>query len=92
MNVELFHIADCPNYETARQFLKEALREVGLPEEVTEIEVCDSQQAEVSTFLGSPTIRVDGKDVEATLPDKDQYGPSCRTCFVDEKRRGFPSR
>jgi hypothetical protein len=42
MKVELLHIAECPNMEAARGLLKEALRELGLPEEVSEIEVCDS--------------------------------------------------
>jgi hypothetical protein len=34
MKIELLHIADCPNTEGARRLLKEALRELGLPEEI----------------------------------------------------------
>ena len=92
MKVELFYIADCPNYETARQFLTEALRGLGLSGKVSEIEVRDCEQAEALMFPGSPTIRVDGKDVELTLLEQDHYGLSCRIYLVDQQRQGFPSR
>jgi len=91
MKVELLHIADCPNTEAARGLLEEALRELGLPEEISEIEVSDSAQAEALAFLGSPTIRVDDKDVETTLPAQGGYGISCRTYVIDGTRRGIPS-
>jgi hypothetical protein len=91
MKIELLHIADCPNTEAARGLLIEALRELRLSEEISEIEVCDSAQAEALAFAGSPTIRVDGKDVETTLPSQDSYALSCRTYVIDGTRHGFPS-
>jgi hypothetical protein len=92
MKIELLHIADCPNIDAVRRLLKEALRELGLPEEISEIEVCDSAQAEVLAFPGSPTIRVDDKDVETTLPAQGGYGLSCRTYVINGTRQGVPSR
>ncbi len=92
MKIDLLHIADCPNIDAARQLLKEALRELGLPEEISEIEVCDSEQAEALAFPGSPTIRVDDKDVETSLPGQGTYGLSCRTYVIDGKRQGVPSQ
>jgi hypothetical protein len=92
MKVELLYITDCSNYEMALRLLKQALRENGLSEAVSEIEVHDFEQAGVLAFPGSPTIRVDGKDLEAAMPEQNQYGLSCRTYIVDQKRQGFPSR
>ena len=92
MKIELLHIADCPNIGAARRLLKEALRELGLPEEISEIEVCDSAQAEALAFPGSPTVRVDGKDVETTLAGQAGYGLACRTYVIDGKRQGVPSQ
>jgi hypothetical protein len=92
MKVELLHIADCPNTEAARGSLEEALRELGLPEEISEIEVSESAQAEALAFLGSPTIRVDDKDVETTLPARGGYGLACRTYVIDGLRHGVPSQ
>jgi hypothetical protein len=63
-----------------------------LPEEISEIEVCDPAQAEELAFPGSPTIRVDGKDVETTLPVQGSYGLSCRTYVIDGTLHGVPSQ
>ena len=91
MKIELLHIADCPNTAAARRLLKEALQELGLPEEISEIEVGDSAQAEALAFPGSPTIRVGGKDVDTTLSDQGGYGLSCRLYVTDGTRHGVPS-
>ena len=92
MNVELFYIENCPNYPAAADMLKEALRERGLPENISEIAVSDSAQAEALAFRGSPTIRVDGNDIEDTPPMQDQYGLSCRTYLIGGKLQGLPPR
>ena len=42
MRVELLHIADCPNTETARTVLNEALRELGRREGISEVQVSDA--------------------------------------------------
>jgi hypothetical protein len=92
MKVELLHITDCPNTETARRLVKETLRELGLSEEIQEIEVSDSSQAEALRFPGSPTIRVDDIDVEAALPRQNNYGLSCRRYMIGGKRQGVPTQ
>ena len=57
MKVELLHMADCPNTKVARRLVKEALRELGLCDRVSEVEVSGPTQAERLHFPGSPTIR-----------------------------------
>lgn len=92
MRVELLHIPDCPNCEVATRLLKEILHEHGLPPKIAELSVTDFAQAEALAFPGSPTIRIDGKDVDPTFPDQGYRGLSCRTYIVDGKRQGVPSR
>lgn len=92
MKVELLRIGDCPNAEAARRLLTETLRELGLAEENREIEVSDSSQAEALSFPGSPTIRIDGIDVEANLLRQKSNGLSCRTYMIDGKRYVAPTR
>jgi hypothetical protein len=91
MRVELLHIPDCPNYEVAARLLKEILREHGLSPKIAEVSVTDFAQAEALAFPGSPTIRIDGKDVDPTFPEQGYRGLSCRTYIVDGKRQGVPS-
>jgi DNA-binding beta-propeller fold protein YncE len=91
MRVELLHIPDCPNSEVAARLLKEILHEYGLPQQIAEVSVTDFAQAEALAFPGSPTIRVDGKDVDTTFAEQGYRGLSCRTYIVDGKRQGVPS-
>ena len=91
MRVELLHIPDCPNSRIAARLLKEILREHGLPQKIAEVSVTDFAQAEALAFTGSPTIRVDGKDVDPAYPEQGYRGLSCRTYIVDGKRQGVPS-
>jgi hypothetical protein len=92
MKVELLHIRDCPNTEPARMLLRETLRELGQADEISELEVSDPAQADVLNFPGSPTIRVNGIDVDTTLPQQNSYGLSCRTYLIGGKLRGLPAR
>lgn len=66
MQIELVYDHDCPNAETARQRLAEALAEVGLPSTWSEWERSDPAAPEYTRRLGSPTILVDGADVSGT--------------------------
>ena len=91
MKLELLHIADCPNTNATRRLLNETLRELELAEEILEIEVSNSSQAEALSFPGSPTIRVDGIDVEAGLP-RTGKGLSCRIYIIDGKHQSAPTR
>jgi hypothetical protein len=91
MRVELLHIPDCPNARIAARLLKEILHEHGLPQKIAEVSLTDFAQAEALAFPGSPTIRIDGKDVDPAFPEQRFRGLSCRTYIVDGKRQGFPS-
>ena len=92
MKVELLHMQDCPNTEPARVLLREILRELGQADEFSEVEVSDPAQADALNFLGSPTIRVNGIDVDTTLPRQNSYGLSCRTYLIGGRVHGLPAR
>jgi hypothetical protein len=91
MKVELLYIAECPNYQKAARLLRQTLRECGLRDEVSEVEVIDSAQARALAFIGSPSIRIDGRDIAPTAPGERHCGLSCRTYLVDGKLAGVPS-
>lgn len=88
--IELVYDPDCPSVEQARETLAGALRDVGLPLRWIEWNTADPDRPEHTEDLGSPTIRVDGRDVQ---PARDGSGPSCRL-YVDGsgRFRGVPSR
>jgi hypothetical protein len=92
MKVELLYMVECPNAQRARCLLRNMLRELSLPPEIHEIEVTDLSQAEELRFPGSPTIRIDGIDVEAALPRQESYGLSCRTYLIDGRLHRLPTQ
>jgi hypothetical protein len=75
--VELLFWAGCPSHPQALADLREAMTESGLdPGTVLVREVDTDQRAERERFVGSPTIRVDGEDVEP--PGDEPVGLTCR--------------
>jgi len=55
---------DCPSHPEARELLRDVLQERGVDAEIVEREVLTQDEAEELAFPGSPTIRVDGRDVD----------------------------
>ncbi len=62
--VEILYFEGCPNHRPAVECVHEVLRQEGLSAEVQELEVPDAEAAQRFRFLGSPSIRVNGVDVE----------------------------
>lgn len=92
MKLELLHIAGCPNTDAALRLLEKTARELGYVAEIAEIEVSNSAEAQVLTFPGSPTIRVNGIDVESSRLRQRSYGLSCRMYMVNGTLRGLPTQ
>jgi proline dehydrogenase len=63
MRVELLATPDCPHAERAERILREALTEDGREPSVARVYVGDLDDAAGLGFHGSPTIRIDGRDV-----------------------------
>src|ERR1700682_1308402 len=84
MRVELLFWRGCPSHEKALAELRAAIAEVELdPGEVSVREVETQEQAAAERFVGAPTIRIDGVDVEPTGDE-----PGGLTCRVYHRRDG----
>ena len=91
MKVELYYFDDCPSYFKAIENVREALRLEGLPEDVTLVEVLSGQDAQEKRLIGSPTIRIDGVDVEGPAAEEQGYGFGCRIYADNGSSAGWPS-
>ncbi|MCA9822620.1 MAG: hypothetical protein R3B97_12980 [Dehalococcoidia bacterium] len=71
--------------------LAQALEATGLDGSVVEyIEVTDSEDAKAKRFLGNPTIRVNGLDVEYGDREPDEYQAGMRYYNTAEGWKPFP--
>jgi len=58
---------------------------------VDEVEITDSAMAQRMSFLGSPSVRVNGIDIEPSARDANAFGFGCRTyADAEGKRSGLP--
>jgi hypothetical protein len=90
MRVELLYFDGCPNHEVLLPHLEELLGAAGIPVEIVLREVPDGDTAQRERFLGSPTVRVDGHDIEPGADDRADFGLKCRLYRTDSGIRGTP--
>ncbi len=67
MRVEFLYWDDDPDYMTARQNLVEVLTEDAFETTIQMVAVSSQADAEFLAFPGSPTIRIDGEDIEPNV-------------------------
>jgi hypothetical protein len=83
--VEFLWWEGCPSHEQALVQLRSAMSEEGLDPEAVEVREIDTDAAaREESFVGSPTIRVDGRDVQPPLED----ATVALTCRVYRLRDG----
>ena len=92
MKIEVLYFDGCPNHRPAVERVQQLLGEEGVSAEVAEVNVSDESIAQKVGFLGSPSIRVNGLDVEPEARTARDYGMMCRTYTMSGKREGLPSR
>jgi len=90
VTVEVFYIDGCPNHEPTVERVKASLNDLGLAGEIVELPVSDPGLASTLRFLGSPTIYINGLDVEPAARTANQFGISCRTYLDASRRVGVP--
>lgn len=83
MKIELLYFDGCPTYKTTIEDLGALLKEGGIEEEVELIRVGSEQEAEKLRFLGSPTVRINGLDIEEGTRDSEAYGLKCRIYMTE---------
>jgi hypothetical protein len=86
MKIDVLYVAGCPNYEPAVARIRKVLASESLQAEVHCVVVSSDAEAKALLFPGSPTIRVNGDDVEPTHTNS----PSL-ACRLYANRSGVPS-
>lgn len=90
MKVEVLYFDGCPNHEALLPRLRKLLDDAGVETAVELVDVPDDAAAQRERFLGSPTLRVDGRDVEPGAELRTDFGLKCRLYRTDAGFAGVP--
>jgi hypothetical protein len=86
MRIEVLYVPGCPNYEPTMERIRKVLASESVRVGIRAVSVNTEAEAKALLFPGSPTVRIDGEDVEATRTTV----PSL-SCRLYENRSGIPS-
>ena len=90
MKIELLVFDGCPNSEPAERLVRETVAELGVDASIEIVKVVDNDDAIAKRFLGSPSIRVNGNDVEMVEDELTQYTMRCRIYRDGDSQSGLP--
>jgi hypothetical protein len=85
MRIEILYVPGCPNYQPTFERLQAILASEAVKTGIQGIPVTTEVEAKALLFPGSPTVRVNGEDVEPH-----QTSVSSLACRLYENRNGIP--
>ncbi len=91
MDIKVLTLEGCPNREPTRALVERVLAEEGITAYVRMVEISDLNTARACRFLGSPSLQVNGADIETARDDEANYAMACRIYRTPEGASGVPS-
>jgi hypothetical protein len=89
--IEVLYVLDCPHYAGVLALVERVREELGIDAELRTSLIGDQQAAERARFPGSPTIRVDGHDVEPGGAASGGFSLACRLYRQEQGLAGQPA-
>ena len=86
MRIEVLYVPGCPNYEPAVERIRNVLASESVQVGIRAVSVSTEAEAKALFFPGSPTVRINGEDVEPHRTSTPGL-----TCRLYENRSGIPS-
>ena len=89
MKIEVLYVAGCPSRRAAVRLVRSLAVAQGVMADVREVLVKDRRMADELKFPGSPTIRVNGRDVAGEGLEEGTFALSCRL-YPGSQQAGLP--
>lgn len=93
MQIEVLYFEGCPTHRETVELVRETVDRLELDAEtadIAEINVETEEQARQMEFIGSPTVRVDGEDIEPGAHEDTTAGRRCRVYATADGLSGTP--
>jgi hypothetical protein len=88
--IEVLYVQDCPHYPATLAMVERVRAELAIDTELRTGLVVDQAAADQARFPGSPTVRVDGRDVEPGSEPATEYIVACRLYRLEHRFAGQP--
>ncbi|OJU62061.1 MAG: hypothetical protein BGO01_16860 [Armatimonadetes bacterium 55-13] len=88
MRVDVLVFEGCPNGDASWELVRRVAQEECPLAELRLVDVPDAESAERLRFLGSPSVQVDGEDIEASRLGDESFSYSCRVYRTEEGTSG----
>ena len=86
MRIEILYVPGCPNFQPTVERLQAALASQLVRDGIRRVPISTEVQAKALLFPGSPTVRVNGVDVEPNQTNVPSFA-----CRLYANRSGIPS-
>lgn len=85
MEISFLYYEDCPSHDDALARLKDVIAQEGIEAHITVKKIETEEQAQEFEFVGSPTIRIEGSDIDPPPPGA-HFGLTCRAFALENGR------
>jgi hypothetical protein len=92
MRIELLYFNGCPGYKMALKYINEVLEDKGIKLPVQMVKIASEEDAAKHHFLGSPSVRIDGEDIEPGTERITDTSQRCRLYLEDDNVLEWPGR
>jgi hypothetical protein len=92
VRIEVLYFDACPNHEALLPRLREILARSGVSAEIDLRRIASDEAAQRDRFLGSPTVRINGRDIEPEAGRRTDYGLKCRLYRTPTGLSGQPEQ
>lgn len=79
MKIEVLYFEGCPNHPPTVERVKQVVNRLGIPADVREVELTQDDDPVALKFIGSPTVLINGQDIDPAQREGAGYGFGCRT-------------
>jgi hypothetical protein len=88
--IEVLYVQGCPHYPATLALVERVRAELGIDADLHTSRIVDQAAADQARFPGSPTVRVDGHDVEPGSEPATEYLVGCRLYRLEHRFAGQP--
>lgn len=78
MRIDILYFDGCPNHLPTTELVRDVVQTLGVDATIREVEVRDAEEAARLRFFGSPTVQVNGQDVDPGVRNREDFSFSCR--------------